>query len=123
MENKFRSKNVIFGIFSRHTFPIKDPTSSLEMLLTYALCLKTRRMLLFIRESQASQAASLRLLYDKRNKITTKTLLSQNPKDTIHFLRMCSSSDQTVHILKKQFGRTSRDDAAKILKAPENKVP
>merc|ERR1719174_2928875 len=56
---KFRKKNNLFDAFSSSTFPVRDATSSLGQLLPYALCIKTRRMLLFIKEHKDQSFGAL----------------------------------------------------------------
>ena len=106
---KFTQWNKIFDIFSSDKFPIPDPTSSLGQLLPYALCLKTRKMLLFLRECRGEAVGLL-----ERDLTAAKTLLRNKPKATVHFLRM--HADQSVSILKSQFSDcTTEDEATHIL--------
>ena len=109
---KFRKKNNLFDAFSSSTFPVRDATSSLGQLLPYALCIKTRRMLLFIKEHKDQSFGAL-----EEDHTATKSLLSQKPMDTIRFLR--THSGRTVNILKNEFEScTYVQNAVEILRAP-----
>ena len=73
-------------------------------------------MLLFLKECKGDAVGLL-----EKDLTTTKTLLRNNPKETVHFLRM--HPEQAIKILQSQFSDCmSVEEAAEILSSNGNKA-